>query len=66
MFAGYQVCTLTAYFLGGEVGRVDAINNTQVLIVLALEFFILGHRGGIPRKLLAVCVTVLGVWLLSL
>ena len=40
----FNFFTYTAYRLGAEVGKVDAINNTQVFLIILFEFFILKQK----------------------
>lgn len=66
--AGYfvfNICTFFAYSVGGEVGRVDAINNTQVFLIILAEYFILKQRDGMVRKLVTACIAIAGVFILG-
>ena len=61
----YNLFTFSAYSMGGEVGRVDAINNSQVFIVILVEYFIFKHTKGTVRKLLTAIVAGIGVAILG-
>jgi drug/metabolite transporter (DMT)-like permease len=62
----YNVLTFFAYTIGGEVGKIDAINNTQVFLVILFEIFILRHTDGVWRKILAAGVAYAGVVILGI
>lgn len=62
----FNILTFTAYSLGGEVGRIDAINNTQVFLIILFEYFILKHTEGTLRKAVSAAMAVAGVLLLGL
>jgi drug/metabolite transporter (DMT)-like permease len=49
-YAIYHFFTFTAYTHGGEVGRIDAINNSQVFLIILFEYFILKHTKSTKRK----------------
>lgn len=61
----YNFFTFIAYTLGGEVGKIDTINNSQVFIVILFEFFILKNTKGLVRKILSAIIAVIGVLLLG-
>lgn len=61
----YNFATFTAYSLGGEVGRIDAINNSQVFLIILFEYFILKHTEGLFRKIITAIVALAGVVLLG-
>jgi drug/metabolite transporter (DMT)-like permease len=61
----YNFFTFTAYRLGGEVGRIDAINNSQIFLIILFEFFILKHTQGTMRKILSAGLAVAGVLMLG-
>jgi drug/metabolite transporter (DMT)-like permease len=62
----YNVMTFSAYRAGGEVGRVDAINNTAVFLVIMFEFVVMRHRHSLWRKLITAGLAYVGVALLGL
>ncbi len=61
----YNFFTFTAYKLGGEVGRIDAINNSQVFLIILFEFLILKHKTSFKRKLLTAVIAYIGVFILG-
>lgn len=61
----YNLFTFKAYVFGGEVGKIDAINNSQIFLIILFEYFILKHKGSIVRKLLTAFVAYIGVGLLG-
>lgn len=62
----FNFFTFTAYKLGGEVGRVDAINNSQIFLIILFEFFVLKHTEGIIRKLLSAGLAIGGILMLNM
>lgn len=62
----YNFFTFSAYKIGGEVGRVDAINNSQIFIIILFEYFVLKHTEGTKRKLLSATLAFTGVLILGL
>lgn len=61
----FNFCTFKAYTLGAEVGRVDAINNSQVFVVIGVEYFIFKQQEGIWRKIISAAFAMLGVTILG-
>lgn len=61
----YNFFTFSAYSVGGEVGRVDAINTAYIFIIIIFEYFFLKHKSGMTRKLLAATLAVLGIFILG-
>ncbi|MEK7646509.1 MAG: EamA family transporter [Patescibacteria group bacterium] len=64
-FLLYNLLTYTAYTAGGEVGKVDAINSSQIFLIILFEYFILKHKGSIGRKLLAATIAFAGVLIIG-
>lgn len=62
----YNFFTFFAYRLGGEVGKIDAINNTQVFIIILFEFFILKHSQSIVLKLTTALIAAMGIFVLGM
>lgn len=62
----YNIMTFSAYRAGGDVGSVDAINNTAVFLVILFEFGIMRHRHSLVRKLATALVAYIGVMLIGL
>jgi drug/metabolite transporter (DMT)-like permease len=65
-FFGYNKLLFWAYQKSGEVGRIDAINNTVIFFVIILEFLILKEKSNILRKFIAASIAFVGVTLLAL
>ena len=61
----YNLFTFVSYTIGGEVGRVDAINNSQIFIILFFEYFVLKHTDGALRKLSTALIAFVGVAILG-
>ncbi len=61
----YNFCTFIAYNLGGEVGKIDAINNSQIFLIILVEFFIFKQKEGIKRKLITAVIAFTGVAILG-
>jgi drug/metabolite transporter (DMT)-like permease len=61
----YNIFTFSAYAVGGEVGRIDAINNSQVFLIILFEFFILRQRESTVRNLLTALLAFAGVAILG-
>lgn len=59
--ASFNLFTFFAYRNGANVGVADAINNTTVFFVIALEIILLKDRSNIVKKLLAATIATLGV-----
>jgi len=62
----YQKFYFLAYTRGGEVGRIDVLNNTTIFIVIILEYYLLKDRSNLRQKLLSAVVAVIGATLLSI
>jgi drug/metabolite transporter (DMT)-like permease len=62
----FNFFTFTAYQFGGEVGRVDAINNAQIFLIILFEFFVLKHTEGIIRKLFSAGLAIGGILILGM
>lgn len=61
----FNFFTFNAYRYGGEVGRVDAINNSQIFIIILVEYFIFHHREGLFRKLITAAIAFTGILILG-
>src|SRR4030042_4842635 len=62
----YNFLTFKAYTVGGEVGRIDAINNSEVFLIILFEYFLLKHKDDLVRKLLTAGIAFTGVVILGL
>lgn len=61
----YNFSTFTAYTIGGEVGRVDAINNSQVFLIILVEYYIFKQTEGFARKIATAVLAFSGVLILG-
>ncbi len=61
----FNLFTFMAYSHGGEVGRVDAINNSQIFLIIFFEFLILRQRDNIKSKIVISLLAVIGVCILG-
>ena len=61
----FNLFTFSAYRYGGEVGKIDAINNSQIFLIILFEYFILKHTKDIFRKVISFALVVIGVYILS-
>lgn len=62
----YQKFLLQALSIGGEVGRIDVLNNTTIFIIILLEVFLLKERKNMKKKLLAAVIATIGATILVL
>ncbi|MBP9817631.1 DMT family transporter [Candidatus Shapirobacteria bacterium] len=62
----FNAFTFLSYSQGGEVGRIDAINNSMIFLVIILEFFILKEKHDLLRKFIAASIAFAGIYLLAL
>lgn len=65
-YFAYNFLTFSAYTAGGDVGSIDAINNSVVFIVIVFEFAVMKNRHSLARKLLTTSIAVLGITLIGL
>ena len=61
----FNLFTFSAYRYGGEVGKIDAINNSQIFLIILFEYFILKHTEDIFRKVISFALVVVGIYILS-
>ena len=61
----FNLFTFIAYRNGGEVGRIDAINNSEVFLIILFEFFVMKHTEGTMRKLLSAGLAIVGIFILG-
>lgn len=64
--SSFNLFTFFAYRNGANVGVADAINNTAVFFVIALEIILLKDRSNIFKKLIAASIATLGVIFIGL
>lgn len=62
----YQKFYFLAYNRGGEVGRIDVLNNTTIFIVIFLEFILLKEKSDLTKKIIGAIFATIGVTLLAL
>ncbi|MFC1623424.1 hypothetical protein ACFL2R_01600 [Patescibacteria group bacterium] len=62
----FNFFTFTSYVYGGEIGRVDAINNSQVFLIILVEYFFLKHAKGVVRKLISAVLAIIGIYILGI
>lgn len=66
LFFCFNKLTFMAYHLQGEVGKIDAINNASIFLVLLVEIIIFRETDHILKKLLTAIIAFIGVVLLGL
>ena len=64
LYFAYALAYMAAYKNGAEAGKVDAINNIGVFVVIALEAFILKDKTNLLKKIVSAIICVIGVSLL--
>lgn len=62
----YQKFYFYAYTIGGEVGRIDVLNNTTIFIVIFLEYFLLHERSNLSKKIVAASIATVGATILAI
>lgn len=62
----YQKFLLQALSIGGEVGKIDVLNNTTIFVVILLEVFLLKERKNLKKKIFAAVVATVGATILVL
>lgn len=62
----FNVFTQFSYINGGDVGKVDAINNSTVFGVILIELVVFKERESLRKKLLAASLAVIGIILFTL
>ena len=61
----YNLFTFLAYNNGGEVGRVDAINNSQIFLIIIFEIIFMHQKEHAVRKILSFLLAISGIVILS-
>jgi len=61
----FNFFTFTSYNYGGNVGVVDALNNSNVFLVIILEIFLLKDTSNLKKKILCALLAVSGLVILS-
>ena len=62
----YNICVFFAYKYGGEVGKIDAINNLEIFLIILFEYIFLKHTQGTLRKVFSATLVIIGVYLLGI
>jgi drug/metabolite transporter (DMT)-like permease len=62
----FNAFTLFAYFYGGDVGKLDAMNNSMVFIVILFEILVFKDSKDLKKKILAAIIAFIGIWSLTL
>lgn len=62
----YQKSLFWAISKGGEVGRIDVLNNSTIFIIIFLEFIFLKERSNLAKKLISATIATIGATLLVL
>ena len=65
MFLVYNKFTFMAYASGGEVGRLDAINNSAIFLVLLFEIIVFKDRKQLLLKVICATLAFFGVLILG-
>jgi drug/metabolite transporter (DMT)-like permease len=61
----YNLFTFLSYIYGGEVGKVDAINNSQIFLIILFEIVVLKQQQNVFRKLGSFLLAIIGIYILS-
>lgn len=61
----YQKFYFLAYSVGGEVGRIDVLNNTTIFLVIFLELVFLKEKSDLGKKIIPAILAVIGVFILA-
>jgi len=64
-FTIFNKLTYLAYSVGGEIGKVDAVNNTSLFLIIVLEVLILKDRSNLKKKIIGSLLAVMGVMILG-
>lgn len=62
----YNSVTFYSYTYGGEVGKIDALNNSQVFLIIFLEMIFLKQKDELLRKFFAASLMIIGVLILGM
>lgn len=61
----YQKFYFWAYTIGGEVGRIDVLNNSTIFLIILFEYLILKEKSDLPKKIACSVIVVVGATLLA-
>lgn len=65
-FSVWNICSLLAFKYGAEAGKLDAINNASIFIIILLEVIFLHNRDNLKLKIVLSVLTFIGMFLLRL
>ncbi len=65
LFFIFNKLNFVAYSIGGEVGKIDAINNSVIFFVIILEILILKDKSSLARKISGSILCFAGILLLG-
>lgn len=57
--------TFLSYSRGGEVGKVDAINNASIFLIILLEIIVLKERKFLTKKIITAIISFIGIIILG-
>jgi drug/metabolite transporter (DMT)-like permease len=61
----FNLFTFLSYDKGGNVGIIDAMNNSSMFLVIAMEIIILKDKSSLFKKITSAILVVFGIYLLS-
>lgn len=61
----FNFFTFMSYSKGGNVGSIDALNNSSIFIVILLEIVILKDKSNLFKKVVCAVIALSGIFLLS-
>lgn len=62
----YQKFLFKALSIGGEVGRIDVLNNTTIFLIILIEVLFLRERTNLRKKIVSAIVAFTGASILAL
>lgn len=65
-FFGFNKLVFLAYGSGGDVGSIDAINNSVIFLIILGEYMFLKERSKLVKKLIAGLIAFSGIVILAL
>lgn len=64
--SAFNIFTFFSYRNGGNVGVIDAMNNSSVFLIILVELFLLRDRQNLKKKLICALLAFVGISLFSL
>ncbi len=61
----FNTFTFLSYSKGGNVGTIDAMNNSSIFLIILFEIFIFKDKSNMKKKILGALIVTLGIALLS-